>query len=440
MKNILHFIALAGLVMWSACSLDIPNPNAATEEQVLNTKDGLLALAKGMQQHYATTTLPRAILYPAVTAREVAAMTTFSSLEELEEGGPQLSGENERVTRLFSAAMKTKGMAESILDHVDNVQMLDGTRTGLRAIAALYRGMCVGILAYNWEMVPLKNSADNDAVFVDRIAALRDVSEQMGSALTGILNEPPSDEFNALFGGLDLANALRMYIARFYLIAGDYQIAGDMAGNVDPNADVSMFFYDAKDPNPVYSAMFEGTVQYAPRKDFGLPPALAPDPQDNRIGFYLAGVTRDAIKYPAGVDSIVAPFFSAADAGIPVYYPSEAGLIRAEALARLDDLTNAQMVLNQVRGKMPGEDPLGIGAGLPSFDANGDKDALLAEIYKTRRIELFLSGTALEDSRRFGRPDPPMTPDYSSERNRNYYPYPADERLNNPNTPSDPTI
>ena len=425
--------------MLASCNLDIPNPNAAPEADVLTTKDGLIALAKGIEQNYATVTLGAAILTPAVSGREVAATTTFSSLEELENGGAQLSGENERVSRLFASTMRTKGMAESLQDNIDNVSLLPGTKSGLEAIAALYRGMCIGVIAYNWEQVPLKNSKKNDAVFVDRMTALREAIADMEAALSGLATTPPSSEFKSFLNNIDLKNTLSMYVARFALIVGDYDKAIAMADSVDMSAAPKFFFYDSQNKNPVFSPMFEGTVQYGPRKDFGLPTSLAPDAGDQRVAFYLGNVTKPGINYD--VDSLVAPFFTAASAGIPIIYPSEANLIKAEAYANKNDFTNAEKFLNLVRNKDAASDVLGIGAGLgDTFSAGGDKPTLMNEIYKNRRIELYLTGMGLEDSRRLGRPTPPDAVDYTSERNRNFYPYPEDERLNNPNTPANPSI
>ena len=66
---------------------------------------------------------------------------------------------------------------------------------------------------------------------------------------------------------------------------------------------------------------------------------------------------------------------------------------------------------------------------------------LLEEIYKNRCIELFFTGQHLADSRRF-HPNLSISPntDLTSERNRNYYPYPQEERDNNTNCPVDPEI
>ena len=83
----------------------------------------------------------------------------------------------------------------------------------------------------------------------------------------------------------------------------------------------------------------------------------------------------------------------------------------------------------------------GVNAGLPAYSGPQTAAALLDEIFKQRRIELFLTGVSLEDSRRLDRPPPPNPASYESyNRNRNFYPYPQTERDNNPNTPANPTI
>lgn len=76
-------------------------------------------------------------------------------------------------------------------------------------------------------------------------------------------------------------------------------------------------------------------------------------------------------------------------------------------------------------------DSWGIGADLPAFLGDKTSVSILNEIYRNRGIELFMSGMALEDSRRFARP--------ATERRRTWMmPYPAIERSNNTNMPTDP--
>ena len=93
------------------------------------------------------------------------------------------------------------------------------------------------------------------------------------------------------------------------------------------------------------------------------------------------------------------------------------------------------MPLNKVLTKTT--DVWGLGASLPAYSGAKTADAVLTEIYRNRCIELFMSGLKLEDSRRFGRPAAGTA---TAERNRNWYPYPLNERQNNTSTPADPTI
>ncbi len=97
-----------------------------------------------------------------------------------------------------------------------------------------------------------------------------------------------------------------------------------------------------------------------------------------------------------------------------------------------DALTQINLVRTQTAG-----DPFGVNAGLPPYSGPVTQADLLLEVYKQRCAELYLSGQRLEDSRRFNRP---FSPENLTERNRNFYPYPDQERVNNPNTPPDPVI
>jgi hypothetical protein len=115
-------------------------------------------------------------------------------------------------------------------------------------------------------------------------------------------------------------------------------------------------------------------------------------------------------------------------------------LIRAEAYARKNDLTDAVTELNKVRTStaaaattltgLPLSPP---GAGLPAYSGPLASEAILLDIYRNRLIELAYQGFRLSDSRRFGRPGP-GTP--GAERNRNFFPYPRVERENNSSTPA----
>ena len=136
----------------------------------------------------------------------------------------------------------------------------------------------------------------------------------------------------------------------------------------------------------------------------------------------------------------LAGFFALPTASIPVYQPDELRLIIAEASLRGSGSTDRALgLINEVR--TDDDDVFGVNAGLSEYSGDVSTDDLLREIYIQRRLELFLSGQSLEDSRRFGRPQPNAEARvFTDERNRNFYPYPEQERNSNPNTPMDPAI
>ncbi len=442
MKKIINKIGLILLgtnFLVASCTLDYVNPNAATEAQVFSTKDGLFALGIGIKQLYSTSALSSNLLTPSVTTRETAIMTTFANLEELENGGSSLSGENGYTARMFARNMRVKGMAEDLLAAVPNIDLEAGTSSALVAYGSLFRAMTLGNLAQNFEQVPVLNSKDGKAEFSDRMIAYQEAVDIMNSALAGLAANPESDDFTNFFGtDINLLNSLNAYVARYQLALGQYDLAIAAANKVNLSS-VSIFKYDAENQNPVFTNMIFN-VNYAPRDNFGLPAGLEPDAADERVGFYLAGAATPSDVNVLPVRSINAPFFTALDAEIPVYLPGEMMLIKAEAYARKNDLVNATTELNNVLQKQAATDAFSIGANLPAYSGGNTQSEILDAIYQNRRIELFLIGTSLEDSRRFRNMTPPAGLDFTTERNRNFYPYSEDERLNNPNIPTNPSI
>lgn len=436
-KNIFLFVFTISLI---SCEMDLANPNAATEQDVKNTKDGLFALAIGIRQVYSVTALQPTIFTPSITTRETAAVTTFANLEQLEFGGSTLSGENGYVNRMFNGLMRAKGMSEDLIESVPNVDLAEGTVSGLTAYGHLFRAMCLGYLSHNYTHVALENSLNNDAVFVERDVALQEAVSLLSSAVSLLETTPPSDDFTTNVNpNIDLLNTCRLFLARYQLSLGLNSEAIATANSINQSS-ASFFTYDAQNQNPVFDGFFEGTVEYAPRDNFGLPGSLAPDANDQRIDFFLSASDATSLSnFP--IEIIAAPFSATAEVALPVYRPGEVELIKAEAYARQNDISNAEAALNKVRKKTAAQSPIGLGAGLNNnYTSNGNQTALLNEIYKNRRIELYMTGLSLEDSRRFNRPEPPLQSDLSTERNRNFYPFPLDERQNNENTPANPEI
>lgn len=417
--------------------MDLENPNAATESQVTTTKDGLVALAIGIQQVYSVNALGPMVLTPSVSTRETAIMTTFANLEELEFGGTNLSGENGYTNRLFSNLTRVKGMSEELINSVDNIDVSPQYRANLKSWGQFFRALCLGALANNYEQVPLVNK--EQAQYVSRQEAYNEAIRLLQNTIDELTAQGISIEFNNQINNtIDLLNASRLYLARFHLYAGNYNAAISMANTVDKSSS-SFFNYDNQNPNPINEGLFVGTISYAPRQNFGLPiDQFTIDAGDQRLPFFLSGAEELSLNN-LPVRTLNCPFYQTNTSAIPVYVPGESLLIIAEANARLEQFVAAEQALNTLRQKQPTEDVLGIGAGLTdTYTANGNVANLLKEIYKNRRIELFLTGNSLADSRRFNRPEP--TEGYTSERNRNFYPYASDERLNNDNTPPNPAI
>ena len=135
-------------------------------------------------------------------------------------------------------------------------------------------------------------------------------------------------------------------------------------------------------------------------------------------------------------------------APLPMYFPDEALLIKAEALARTNQLTQSQAVLDSVRTDCTGgrglDDPK---ACLAPLIGSLSQQQLLDEIYVQRRYELFSTGLRWEDVRRRGAIRGPVaSPNIPLDGQRCWLPYSFGDRNANPNAtvaalpdPSEPT-
>ncbi|MBB6499161.1 RagB/SusD family nutrient uptake outer membrane protein [Pedobacter cryoconitis] len=428
------YLVVVFTLITSSCKLDQINPNSATDKDALTTRDGIIALSIGLRQFYSTTGLSNTLLMPSVTSREVKGIATFTSTTELETGGTSLPTANANVLAYWSAMQREMGMCESVIKSAPAISTLEpGLLSGIMAQAYLFKATSLAELAMAFEQVNLNSDANAPVTFVPRAQAFTEAIRLLDLAIGTLNATPSSTSFISLVSGtdFDLKNTLYAYQARISLIAGNYQKAIDNANLVDPNK-TSKFTYTTLSPNPLYT-IFGITKSYRPRDNFGLPAGLY-EAGDQRYNFYFT--TPNAV-YNADPITTLAGFSSSQTTAIPVYLPDEIKLIKAEAILRLGgSLNDALTLINAVRTQTSG-DPFGVNAGLPAYSGAVTTDALLLEVYKQRCAELYLSGLKWEDTRRFNRPAPPAN---TTERNRIFYPYPDQERINNPNTPNDPAI
>ena len=253
MKATFCGLLIVGGLLWG-CDLNVANPNQAFEEQVLTTSDGIKALAIGMQRSYASNNVDAYVRHPAITSRELAANTTFSNLIELEDGLAALSGSNSAIGSIWSRSYRIMGMANDLIDHAPEVPLAAGTRSGIVALAHLYKAKCLGFVAQAFAHAPLDVQADGQAQFKPREELFAAAIHSLDRALETATSTPPSDEFNAdvLGAGFDLINTIRAYRARYHLFTGNYQAALEDADAVDPAA-TSVYAYDAENENPLYT-------------------------------------------------------------------------------------------------------------------------------------------------------------------------------------------
>jgi hypothetical protein len=275
-----------------------------------------------------------------------------------------------------------------------------------------------------WEKIP--DSVGQAVGFIDRIDGFKKAVAVINNGIAvHNANAPSTLVLSRLPANINIINTLYALKARYSLYAGNYADALAAANLVNLSTR-SVLEFDALNQNPVFESATATNNVYQPvDSTLGLPVALAPNLADKRIPFYI------------GINAAIAPryrirgFYATGTTPVPIYLPGEIILIKAEAYARQNMLPQALIELNKVITKKPADDIYGVGADLPPVVLSTQPE-ILTEIYRQRSIELFMSGLKLEDMRRFGRP--------LTERKRNFFPYPFQERDNNPNTPPDPTF
>lgn len=434
MKKLLTTLLLSGVLLTqNACNQEYLNPSSASQPQVVGSVDGLITLCNGLQYRYsvngAVSVLYNTTAGGGLTTREFIVLNV-GNIEEanLSAGAGNVGPGNAVVRNLWTQSQLIRANAELILANTGIVTDA-GTKSGIVGYASIFRALALGSLAEFFQAAPI-TSVDN-APFVDRIALLNEAIATLEAAATQVAAAPVSADFSGKIApGINIPNTIQALIARYALLAGNNDKALAAAARVTLTVR-SVFNFDDNTRNPLFESSFGNKNVFEPTDvNLGLTGALAPEANDQRIPFY----TRAA---PTATQNRGTGFYTANNAPIPVYLPGEILLIQAEAYARKGDLTNAVTFLNRVRTKTVAQDLYGVGAALPAYSGPVTADAVLLDIYKNRQVELAFQGFRLEDSRRFGRPGPGTA---GAERNRNFFPYPSTERINNSSTPADPSV
>lgn len=430
MKKILYKYQIAfllGIVSLTSCKKDFVNPNAPTTDQVFSAARGLAGVNAGAQRTY--TFGGASVVYGLTTANgfvtnELILMNAGNVGEfQLSRGGSTIDPTNTVLANIWTNANKVIYDANSVITAAEALND-KAYASGLVAHASILKALSIGTMSMLWEKVPAGIGAN--VQFIDRTAGFAAAIATIDNALSKISANAISANYIAdAVPGIDYVNTLNALKARFLLFSGKYTEAITAANLVDLTKK-STFNYDAVSTNPIFTtATATNNVFQVIDSTLGLPAALAPNVADARIPFYTAINTTVIPRFR------INGFYNSTTTAIPVYLPGEITLIKAEAYARTNNLTSALTELNKVITKTAAADPFKVGAGLTASTASTSTE-ILDEIYKNRCIELYMSGLKLEDMRRFGRA--------TTERKRNFFPYPFKERDGNPNTPADPSF
>lgn len=430
MKKILYKYQIAfllGVISLTSCKKDFVNPNAPTTDQVFSSARGLVGVNLGAQRTYSLG--GASVVYGLTAANgfvtnEVILMNAGNVAEyQFSRGGTAVDATNTILANIWTNSNKVIYDANSVITAAEALND-KAYASGLIAHASILKALSIGSMSMLWEKVPA--SIGKNVQFVDRTAGFAAAIATIDNALAKVSANPISASYTAdAVPGLDYVNTLNALKARYLLFSGKYAEAITAANLVDLTKK-STFNYDAISTNPVFTtATATNNVFQVIDSTLGLPAALAPTAGDGRIAFYTSINTTVAPRYR------INGFFNATTTGVPVYLPGEMTLIKAEAYARTNNLTSALTELNKVITKTAAADPFKVGAALTASTAS-TATAILDEVYKNRCIELYMSGLKLEDMRRFGRA--------TTERKRNFFPYPFKERDGNPNTPADPSF
>ncbi|MGH7475675.1 MAG: RagB/SusD family nutrient uptake outer membrane protein [Longimicrobiales bacterium] len=410
-------LALAAVFALGACDLDLVDPNLPPEEQVISDPEGIRRLAIGLQAEWGNELVDPVYVVGLVTDEIGAGSATFDSYKNVD-AGVEIDNNLDPSEGPWAAMYDVVQVANLLIDNAPDVPLETATRSGIIALARLFKAMAFGNLLQIFERIPLAPGPDNtQPEFASRAEAVQAVLTLLDEARAQIQQTPPSSDFDTqiLAPGFDLANTIEAMDARFSLMFGDEARAMAAAQNVDPDV-LSEFRFTATDPNPLW------VLWYASGNAFQMRPEdrfrLDAEPGDERVDYWVT---------PADIAGAHGPLdhhtkYFIRDASFPAYLPDEMKLIRAEIHARQGNLAAAIALINEVRTQCSSvlDEPV---ACLPPYvPLLPTQQQVLDQILYEREYELYLQAVRWSDLRRFGEPvkyEFMMVPRSECDRNAN---------------------
>ena len=437
MRMIRNCAIAAAAISLAGCELNLQNPNSPTVEQVTTSPDGVIALATGLQGRFSQSYGNYAYMAGLVTDEFASTTAALISISDAEQGS--VAPGTGIADNVFNSEYRTVRTADDLLTGADALSggIEAGTRSGLKALAYALKAESLGEALQSYQKIPINTFGVTQPEYVSRDVALPYVRALLDSAEATLAAQAPSAFFNAsiLTPGMNLPNTVHLFRARYARMANDNATAiaaADQVARSGPAA-LSVLTFPAPNVN-FYANVTGGTNGISPRRQY----RLSMDAADQRWQYFVTPSTTVTGRVGALLDLWAR--YSNPQAPLPVYFPDEALLIKAEALANTNALAQAQAVLDSVRTDCTGgrglDDPK---ACLPPLSGSLTQAQLLAEIYKQRRYELLGTGLRWEDARRRNAVRGLVAaPNVPVDAQRCWLPYAIGDRNANPNVPPDP--
>jgi len=445
-----HFWAIsftAGLlaVLLAGCDLmgisNEPDPNGPSLESVVQepTREKIANVAVGVESGMRTD-LNLYLTNVSMIGREVyrfsASEPRFTS-ELLGSGAAVLDNNTFYITRPWAERYRVIRNAEIMLEALDNAP--DGLFTA-EEIAG-YRGFADTIIAYqlllnanlvfeNGIRVDVSAEEVGPVVpYTDALDAIADRLDQGAAQLDDAGADfafPLSEGFDGFDAPATFREFNRALAARVAVYQGDYPQALTVLDEtfLDDEAPLDRGIYHvfSTAPGDIVNPWFINPQQSG--NLLAAHPSFVEDiARDTEGGIIDARVDkvveREETFEQVGLRSEWGFFvYPSQVAPIPILRNGELLLIRAEASIQEDDFATAVADLNTVRAA----------AGLPAYDGPETEAALLDEMLRQRRYELYGEGHRWIDVRRYGRLDT-LPIDRADDTVWTQFPIPANENL-----------
>jgi hypothetical protein len=311
----LSIFGIAAVLLFQSCKKDYINPNAATEEQVFSSPQGLTGVAVGLQRVYTAgraSSLYNRVTINGLITKELTVLNQGNTGEyQLQLGGGSVDGTNSLMSGLWTSSNKIIYDADKVIEGAKALSDKNYA-SGLIGYASLFKALALGDLSMFWEKVPA--GIGTNVSFIDRAQGFAKAITTIDEALTAINANAISAAFTAnVPAGINIPNALHALKARYSLYTGLYAQALTEA-NATSLTVKSTFNFTTVNLNPLFeTATSTNNVTAADNVTLGLPAGLQPDAGDKRVPFYTT----------TAYNSKILGFAAAPTTPWPVYLPGE---------------------------------------------------------------------------------------------------------------------